>query len=188
MIDAVSPPPQQIVQKMVECGVDRAGIVVEADGEATGIIIKVRHKARVTVDRIACIHQATDTALVIFDDNALQHAYDRYALERSRPAMLASAKAELDRLGLTERFPRRVSYADKQDYVRALERHAGFAAGSKLRVSGDGVMFDGGDTSGAMAGFERSFRIIAVVMYATAIGDLDGMSFSGNVPAAGPGQ
>jgi len=192
MIDAVPPSSQQIVQKMVECGVDRAGIVVTVDNEEVGIIIKVRREARVPADRIACIHQATKTAAVFFDDLAVRDAYRRYALDRSRPALRASAEPQLAKLGLIEGFPRRSAYADGKAYVRALERHGGFPAGSILDVAGEGVLVNNFKKFTSPADLEHEFKqmttMIAVLMYATGIGDFDGMNLGGNAPAASSGQ
>ncbi len=159
---------------------------MEQDSAAAGIVIRIRREGRPAADRMDCIHRAAHPSLLLFDDPAWQASYDRHAAEQARADLLASARTQLAKMGLLTGFPRRADHADTADYLRALERHAGFAEGSALRMVGDGVVIDGGDTAATTAGLERLVRLSAVAAYAAGLGDIDGVSVVGSAQAAGP--
>jgi hypothetical protein len=182
MIDAPPsmPPEQVITQKLVDCGLDRGAISVAWQDELQSIEIVIRRNARAMSDQFACIHKAAATEIVTFEDQSLQSAYSDYTVELYRPRMIADAKAAVAKLGLLSGFPKRSEYADLRAYAAALERHCGLVTGSVLRVSGDAVAFDPPRQTDPMAFTRKHEKILAVVMYAAAVGDLEKFGFIGN--------
>lgn len=174
------PPEQVIVQKLVACGLDRDAISVAWQDELQSIEVVIRRNARASADRFACIHKAAAMEIVTFEDQSLQSAYTDYTVELYRPRMIADARDELTKLGLLHFFPKRSDFVDLRKYAEALEQHCGLKSGSVLRVSGDAVTFDPPREKDAMAFTKRYKKILAAVIYATAVGDLNEFGFIGN--------
>jgi len=70
MIDALpsTPSEQAVVQKLVACGLDRGGITVTWEAPMESMVVRFRHQARVTADKLPCISKAVPGDLVLFDD------------------------------------------------------------------------------------------------------------------------
>lgn len=98
--------------------------------------------------------------------------------------MIAETKAAVTKLGVLNDFPKRSHYTDLRKYAGALEQHCGLMAGSVLRVSGDSVSFDPPRETDPMVFTRKYEKILAVVMYATAVGDLEKFGFTGNAAVA----
>lgn len=186
MIDAPPsmPPERVIAQKLVACGLDRGAVSVVWQDELQSIEIVIRRNARASSDQFSCIHKAAATEIVTFEEQSLQSAYSDYTVELYRPRMIAETKAAVTKLGLLNDFPKRSHYTDLREYAGALEQHCGLMAGSVLRVSGDSVSFDPPRETGPMVFTRKYEKILAVVMYATAVGDLEKFGFIGNAAVA----
>jgi hypothetical protein len=188
MIDVPpSMPPQQVItQKLVACGLDRDAVSVAWQNELQSIEVIIRRNAHASVDQFACIYKAAATEIVTFEDKSLHSAYTDYTVELFRPRMIADAKAAVTKLRLLDGFPQRSNYVDLRGYTEALERHCGLIVGSVLRASGDAVAFDPPRETDPTAFSKRYEKVLAAVMYATAIGDLEKLGFIGNEAIAGP--
>lgn len=182
MIDAHSNIPYQqvIADKLVACGLDRSAISITWQNDLQNIEVVIRREAHVSPRQFACINQAASHEIVIFEDQSLQSAYTDYTVELFRPRMIAESKAAVAKLGLLEGFPKRSNYADLRSYAGALERHCGLNEGSVLRVSGETVTFEPTREPDFSAFTKRYEKILAVVMYASVIGDLPKSGFIGN--------
>lgn len=182
------PPQQVIMQKQVACGLDRDAVSVAWQDELQSIEIIIRRNAHASVDQFACIHRAAATEIVTFEDLSLHSAYTDYTVELFRPRRIADAKAAVTKLRLLDGFPQRSNYDDLRGYAEALERHCGLIAGSVLRVSGNAVAFDPPRETDPTAFLKRYEKVLAVVMYAAAIGDLEKLGFIGNEAIAEPNE
>lgn len=174
------PPQQVIAQKLVACGLDHDAVSVAWQDELQSIEVIIRRTANASADQFACILKAAAPEIVTFEDQSLHSAYTDYTVELYRPRMIADAKAAVTKLRLLEGFPQRSNYVDLHGYTEALERHCGLMAGSVLRVSGDVVTFDPPREADPMALMKRYEKVLAAVMYAIAISDLEKFGFIGN--------
>ena len=152
--------------------------------ELQSIEIVIRRDARASSDQFSCIHKAAATKIVTFEEQSLQSVYSGYTVEVYRPRMIAETKAAVTKLGLLNDFPKRSHYTDLRKNAGALEPHCELMAGSVLRVSGDSVSFDPPRETDPMVFTRKYEKILAVVMYATAVGDLKQFGFIGNAAVA----
>jgi hypothetical protein len=182
MIDVppTMPTPQVIAQKIASCGLNHDAFSVTWQDELQGFAVVIRRVANASVEQFACIHAAAAIGFVTFEDQSLEAAYTDYTAELFRPRMIADAKAAVTKLGMLDGFPLRSNYVDLSGYAKALERHCGLAVGSVLRVSGGALTFVTPRETTSTGFTKRYEKILAAVIYASAVGDLEKFGFVGN--------
>ncbi|MCW2350649.1 MULTISPECIES: hypothetical protein [unclassified Sphingobium] len=134
------PPPsheQIIIQKLVACGLSPHGLEVSYEDDLQSYEIIIRASANVAPEMFACIREASAGEIVTFDDLEQINSYHAFVEEALAPEMVASAEAELSKLGLLDGFPRRPDFANDALFVEALETHCGFQKGEAIRPFGD---------------------------------------------------
>ncbi len=180
----VVPPTATIERALLACGINGEGVSVRWEGAAEGFIIVIHDRAGATTRHIPCIDKVAQANIMIFDDAALQAAYTRYVQDRERPRLIAEATSALKTMGLLDGMPRRAAYADQAGYIAALEHHGGVSGVLQANGGGEALLrYPPGED---LPTFERMQKVIAVVIYATAVGDLASFAFIGNaaLPAA----
>lgn len=171
---------QVISKQLVDCGLDPKAITVKYEDYLQSIEIVIRHGSRASENIFPCIHRAADYEIVNFEDPALQSAYTKFTTELYRPHMIAEATSKAEELGLLNGFPKRSDYRSLEKYARAIELHSGNAPGSVLKVSGESILFDPPRDADFKRFSDRYSKILAAIMYASAIGDMEGFGFIGN--------
>jgi hypothetical protein len=178
---------QVIEQRLAECGLRRGGFSVQYEDYLQSIEIVITSAAGAREKHFPCIRQAVEHEIVSFADGGMQKAYSDYEAELLRPQMLESATAEVKKRGLLKNFPDRSSFASLGLYVQALERHSGLVPGTALRVSGKTILFDPSGSQGNFSDFDKRYsNLLALIMFATARGDLKDFGFTGNEALAEP--
>ena len=187
MIDVPPSMPSQqvIVEKLIACGLDRSAVTIAWQSDLQSTEVVIGRGARVSPEQFACINQATAAEIVTFEDQSLQLAYTDYSVELFRPRMIADSTITITKLKLLEGFPKRSNYADLPSYAAAIERHCGLKDGSVLRVSGDTVTFEPPHETNISDFTKRYEKILAAVIYASAIGELSKVGFIGNEAIVG---
>lgn len=177
---------QVIERKLIECGLDAKEFSVKYEDYLQSIEIVFSANERALANQFECIKRATDYEIVTFKDNALHAAYTQFVIDLHRPQMIAEATDGVKKLSLLDGFPRRASFKSLEEYARALERHCGVIRGSALKVTGEGLSFDPQREENYQK-FSRLYsKLIAAIMYASAIGDLEQIGFIGNEATAVP--
>lgn len=172
MIDMPPAPPQEqiIERRLVECGLDVRGISVKYEEYLQGIEIVISSNAGATADHFECIEQATGNETVMFENHEMMSAYSDFTSELGRPQMLAIFESRLKERGLWEGLPVRQEFDSLENYVKALEKHAGVAPGSALRVSGDWIHFDPDHEEPNPTVFEQRYSdLLAVIAYVSTL-------------------
>jgi hypothetical protein len=159
---------QIIEQRLLDCGLNSGGFTVKYEDYLQSIEIAIAPSAGATSDNFACIKEAAGYEIVTFQDGAMFAAYMDFVSQLARPEMMAMFEGRLKEAGLWEGFPDRENFVSLEEYAKALEVHAGNTAGSALRVSADGIVFDPPSASQNYAAFaERYSNLISVVAYAS---------------------
>ncbi|WP_447765671.1 hypothetical protein [Sphingopyxis panaciterrae] len=187
MIDAppALPPSQEqvIEQRLIECGLEVAGISVRYEDYLRSIEIMIRSTAGATTDHFECIRAAAGYEIVGFENRQMDQAYNDYISELARPQLLQSFKGRLQQRGLLEGFPERRNFENLAAYAKALEMHGGIAPGSALRSSGDGILFSPPrDEKNPGDLVDRYSDLMAIIGYASALEDVK-FGFVGNEAA-----
>ncbi|KQM62206.1 MULTISPECIES: hypothetical protein [unclassified Sphingomonas] len=163
---------QVVTQQLLDCGIRRGDFTIKGRGQAATILFK---RLDATPDRLDCIRAAVGPAMVEFESAALEQAYEERLFEAARPAMLAHAKAELEKHGALKNFPERSAYASDALFAEALERHCGLRPGAFFANSQGGLivqpalpLLEGGSDP-------KLSCLMSAVMYVTAKGE--GFSF-----------
>lgn len=189
MIDV---PPQSVVQpeqvierKLIDCGLEANGFSVKYQDYLQSIEIDIEPEAKASGKQFQCIQQATGHEVVTFRDNVLQAAYNGFIADLYRPQMIAEATENIKKFGLLKDFPKRATFNSMTEYARALERHCGVLQGSVLKVVDNGISFDPPREPDYQNFSKLYSKILAAVMYASAIGDLEKMGFVGNEAGLG---
>lgn len=185
-------PPQQPIQqervielRLIDCGLDTKRFTVKYEDYLQSIEIVIDRDARASESQFACIHRAADYENVIFEEPTLRLAYADFTRELYRPQMIADATANLKKLGILDRFPKRTSAENLEEYARALESHCGLTPGSALKVSGEGILFDSPHEANFQVFSKKYSKFLAAIRYASAIGDLKDFGFIGNEAITG---
>jgi len=188
VIDLPPKPPvhqeQVIAKKLVDCGLDAKAITVKYEDYLQSIEIVIRDGPKASENMFPCIHRAAGYEIVSFEEPTLQSAYMKFTTELYRPQMIAEATATAKKLGLLNGFPKRSDYSSLDEYAQAIEVHSGIIPGSVLRVSGDSILFDPPRDTDVKNFSNRYSNILAAVMYASAIGDMENFGFIGNEAVA----
>ena len=165
---------------MLDCGLYPGGFTVKYEDYLQSIEIVITPNAGATSDNFAFIRDAAGYEIVTFQDGEMFAAYMDFASELARPEMMVMYEGRLKKAGLWEGFPDREDFGSLEEYVEALEAHAGIKPGSALRVSGDGILFDPPSAHTNYADFaERYSNLLSVVAYA-ATRDRVNFGFIGN--------
>ena len=160
------PSPEQIIeQRLIDCGLDAAGISVGYEDLLQSIEIVIGPSAGATREHFGCIKEAAGYEIVTFEDGRMFSAYTDFQTELDRPEMLASAEKALKEAGLWAGFPDRSAFDSLEEYAISLERHAGVEPRMALRVSGDGILFDPPRDYSSYTDFADG--LLAVVAYAS---------------------
>ena len=186
MVDMPQTPPPAyelaVTQKLVRCGLRADGFTVRYEAELQAVEVVIGEGAGATTAHVECIRQAAGSEIVTIHDSAVRHAYENRVAEVVRPAMLASARAALERHGALKDFPRRSAYPSDKGFAEALERQCSLAPGSvfveqagKLILRPDA--FDG-------QSFDKLTCVLAAAQYAEARGDHFTFGIIGNEQVA----
>jgi len=167
-------------QKLLDRGLSPDGFTVKYEDYLQSIEIVITPSAGATSDDFACIREAAGFEIITFEDGAMYAAYTDFVAELTRPETMARLKAQLKEAGLWEGFPAREDFGPLEDYLAALEVHAGLEPGSALRISGQGILFSPPFDERSDDDFvSRYSNVFAVVLYASTRGRL-GFVFIGN--------
>jgi hypothetical protein len=189
MMDAPPEPPpaqeQVIERKLLDCGLKAGGFTVRYEDELDGFEVVIASSAGATSAQFRCIFDATYPEIVRFDDLAVEEQYNAFVDDKVRPQVLADLERELRIVGLWEGFPERRAFTTLQDYVRALEAHAGFSRGTMLRAEADTrVIVDFMDPNLLVQrDYERLATLLVVLKFASAR-DRFSIGFIGNEKVA----
>lgn len=176
---------QVIAKKLADCGLEAKGYTVKFEEDLQSVEIVIGRTSGASKARFSCIHRAAGSEIVTFEDARMRAAYADFERELYRPRMIADATADLKKLHLFSGFPKRSSFPSVQAYAQALETHCGLAAGSVLKVKGSDVVFDPPREKNVQDFSKRYSKMLAALMYASAIGDLHRLGFIGNEANAG---
>jgi hypothetical protein len=171
---------QVIEQKLLDCGLKVEGFTVKYEDYLQSIEIVVTPNAGATSEDFACIREAAFPEIVRFEDLVMYGNYVAFQEELVRPQVLADAEAALRERGLWDEFPERAAFTSLKDYVRALEKHAGIAPGSTLRVEGDRLIFDPPRVDEGYAVAATQYSVILMVMVYAAAKERLNLGFIGN--------
>ena len=177
------PPERVIEQKLVECGLDPAGLSISYSDLLQSIEIVIAPSANATVGHFECIRAATPGEIVTFQQGNLANAYADSSYELIRPQMLESARKALAERGLLQGLPERKDYQDEAEFAKALEVHCGFKPASVIQSTAAGMtILPKAMPKGRMSGprFEKFSGLLAALMYlAVRDGDIK-IGFIGN--------
>ncbi|MCW2389781.1 hypothetical protein M2333_002827 [Sphingobium sp. B11D3B] len=181
------PPPsyeQVIIQKLVACGLSARGLEVSYEDDLQSYEIIIRASANVAPEMFACIREASAGEIVTFDDQELRNSYYAFVEEALDPEMVASAEAELSKLGLLKGFPSRADFVSDTLFVEALEKHCGFQRGEAFHPLGDAfaIQLPPGILSDFQEFKDRYSCLFAAIKLASARGE-GKFGFVGNSPA-----
>lgn len=185
MIDLPHQPPasvQVIEQKLVECGLDRAGLNVAYSDLLQGLEVVIDPKAGASADHFKCIHEAAAGEFVTFKDGELYRAYLAYSSELARPMILERTRNELAKKGLLEGFPERRAYGSDKEFAGALETHCGLKAGEAISLEGGNLVLLPGNVPAFPARgkrWEQWTCLMSAIMYVAAR-DRINIGFIGN--------
>ncbi|MBA4046130.1 MAG: hypothetical protein C0471_17185 [Erythrobacter sp.] len=184
MIDTPPEPPpaqeQVIEQRLLDCGLKAGGFTVRYEDYLDGIEVVITPLAGATPDHFDCIRGSIYPEFVRFEDYAMYEQYMAYEADLVRPQVLAEVEAALKERDLWDGFPDRAAFASMGDYVRALEKHAGIAPGSALRVEGDRLIFDPPRVDEGYAVAATQYSVILMVMVYAAAKERLNLGFIGN--------
>lgn len=122
----------QIVEALVQCGVERGGVTVIHDDDAEDDFVRIGARTIVSSAQFACIRKAVAGAVLWFDDRTTGEAYSDYVDSQVRPEMSRKAREELSRQGRLAALPEISRYASPADFARDVEGFCGARAGQIL--------------------------------------------------------
>lgn len=188
MIDMPQTPPsayeQVLTQKLTQCGLRASGFTVRYEPVLQSVEVVIGEGAGATGEHVECIRQAAGSEIVTIDNPVVRKAYDDRVAEVLRPAMLVSAKAELERHGALKDFPRRSAYPTDKGFAQALERQCGLAPGTVFVEGFGGLILRADAIDGGS--FDKLTCVIAAAQYADAQGDRFSFGMIGNAQVADP--
>ena len=185
MIDAPNPTPEMVIErKLIECGLQSGSFRVQYEDYLQSIEIVIPARAGVSANQIACIHAASGTNIVTFEDDALSQEYYSFLSALYRPQMLAEATQGIKKLGLLEGFPRRAEFGSVEEYARAIERHCGVKPGAGLKVDGEAIVHVPPAEGGLNPMGNAGSRLMTCTIYAIATGDFEKFMIIGNAAIA----
>ena len=163
------PTQEQIIeQRLLDCDLNPGGFTVKYEDYLQSIEIVIAPSAGATSDSFACITEAAGYEIVTFQDDAMYAAYMDFTSELARPEMMLMYEGRLKEARLWAGFPDREDFGSLEEYVEALEAHAGIKPGAALRVSGDGILFDPLSDSPNYEDFAKRYsNLLLVVAYAS---------------------
>ncbi len=190
MIDIPNPPPayeQVLTQKLIHCGLHSVGFTVRYERELQSIEIVIDQGAEVTAEHFDCIKNAAGQEIVTFNDPELQQAYQDRVSETLRPKMLADARAELEKHGALDGFPKRAKFGSDKLFAEALEQHCEIKPGSFFVQSQSGLTLQPKLNRQSKVEKGRMSCLTAAIMYVAAKGEDFKFGFVGN-EAFAPGK
>lgn len=173
---------QVLVKKLVGCGLRVEGFTVRDEAELQSVEVVIGEKAGAKIEQVECIREAAGSEIVTIQDPAVRQAYDDRIVEVMRPAMLASAKAELERRGVLNGFPERSAFPSDKSFAEALERQCGVMPGSIFVESHWGLTVQPSGMDAASS--DKLACVLAAAYYATVRGDAFSFGIIGNEQAA----
>ena len=180
MIDI--PPEQVIEQRLVDCGLNPAGISVAYEDYLQSIEVVIKPDAGATKQHFDCINKAAGYEIVRFADMELAQQYDEFTTELFRPQILEDARKLLEKMGLLENFPIRAVFSSDELFAEAIEAHCGVTPGTALKSYDAALSLvlpqESLKDSGAF--HEKYSCVFAAVMIASAKGDIKSFGFVGN--------
>ncbi len=175
------PATEQVISQALEsCGLQKTGFKVSFKDELQSVLIEISATAGASAANLDCIGRAAGLEIVLFADRDLQQAYQARQLEAARPAMLADARAELKKYGVSDNIPDRSTFKSDKAFTEALERHCGLAPGSVFKQGTAGVIAQPRLEYRNKAEENRVSCVIAALIYVTARGDDVKLGFIGN--------
>ncbi|HUD30631.1 MAG TPA: hypothetical protein VMQ93_17320 [Novosphingobium sp.] len=127
----------QIVEALVECGLDRGGFSVTHDDTVEDDFVRIGASTVVVPEQFACIRKATSGSVLWFDNNTTGEGYGAYVASRVRPEASAAARQELARQGRLAALPELSRYASTFDFAQAVEGFCGVRPGQVLVRQGE---------------------------------------------------
>lgn len=182
-VGGASPSPA-IVARLAACGLDPQAVSIERLAE-DDILIVIHGNVSPAAMRADCILDVASASTVLFDDPSAQIAYDRHVGAASSPPMVAQVERQLTMMGLLRGFPRRPEYPDLRRYAAALSRHAGVANPDMLDVTDAGTVSIAAKAATRLTA-QHHERLVAVLLYASLLGDVPSMGVNGNAVARDP--
>jgi len=133
MPDLPPPPPpaqEQIATALVDCGLTRAGFAIAYDDDFRSDVVRIKVTAQTNQSQFACIRAAAAEDIVLFEDDAVERAYQTYLGDVMRLEMVESARKDLAEKGKVEGLPMLEQFSAPSDFFAAVEVHCGWKAGS----------------------------------------------------------
>ncbi|EJL25781.1 hypothetical protein [Novosphingobium sp. AP12] len=122
----------QVVEALVNCGLDRRGFFVTHEEDVDDDFVRIGERTAVSPEQFACIRKAAEGTILWFDDRATGDAYGAYVDSQMRPEMSRKAREELAQQGRLAALPEISRYASAADFAQALEGFCGVRPGQVL--------------------------------------------------------
>jgi hypothetical protein len=122
----------QVVEALVDCGLDRGGFSVTHERDIQDDFIRIGEHTVVSPGQFACIRTAAAGTILWFDDRATSEAYSAYVESQVRAEISRSAREELAKQGRLAALPEIARHASPADFAQAVEGFCKVRAGQIL--------------------------------------------------------
>ena len=162
-----------MIERLAECGLNTDGISVVHVEEHYYSEITFSEAAGVEDQHFECIREALRGENATFENTEIGQSYWQHVNDYYRPIYDAQTRDRVIALGLMNGFPQQSDYRSMEQYLSALESHAGLEGERYLIRIRESVTIDPARFQPPNeVDFDAFSRLMTVVRYAATISDL----------------